>query len=77
MKNKPNNEQYVKLSTESVMTNIPIYDNPVLRVAKASQEQIMNGTIDKPIFEVHKDYDTDLARDNLENDNTFADLQDL
>ena len=77
MENKPKNKQYVKLSTESVMTNIPIYDNPVLRVAKASREQIMNGTIDKPISEAHKDYDTDLARDNLENDNTAADLQDL
>ena len=77
MENKSKNKQDVKLSTESVMTNIPIYDNPVLRVAKASREQIMNGTIDKPISAVHKSYDTDLARDNLENDIPNADLQDL
>ena len=44
---------------------------------KASTEQILSGNIDKPISKAHKDYDTDLARDNLENDHTAADLQDL
>ena len=31
----------------------------------------------KPISAAHKVYDTDLARDNLENDITAADIQDL
>ena len=32
---------------------------------------------EKPIPEVYSTIDTDLARDNVENDLTFADLQDL
>ena len=32
---------------------------------------------EKPIPRVYRGIDTDLARDNLENDMTFADLQDL
>ena len=64
--------QKVRLSTEAVMTPIPAVNN----IAYRSSDKI-NETIDKPISEVHKDYDTDLARDNLENDNTAADLQDL
>ena len=31
----------------------------------------------KPIPTAYREIDTDLARDNLENDLTFADLQDL
>lgn len=34
-------------------------------------------TLDKPISDVYPEIDTDLARDNLENDMTAADLQDL
>jgi hypothetical protein len=71
MKKQPNKYQEVRLSTESVMTPTPANSSvsrPVNRI---------NDTIDKPISEAHKDYDTDLARDNLENNNTAADLQDL
>jgi len=32
---------------------------------------------DRPISDAHGIIDTDLARDNLENDIPFADLQDL
>lgn len=32
---------------------------------------------EKPISQAYSTIDTDLARDNLENDLTFADLQDL
>lgn len=32
---------------------------------------------EKPIPKAYREIDTDLARDNLENDLTFADLQDL
>jgi len=31
----------------------------------------------RPIFDVYRELDNDLARDNLENDLTMADLQDL
>lgn len=33
--------------------------------------------IEKPIADIYKEIDNDLARDNLENDITAADLQDL
>ena len=59
-------------STEAVMTPAPAVNN----ITYNSADRI-NDTIDKPISEAHKDYDTDLARDNLENDNTAADLQDM
>ena len=32
---------------------------------------------EKPMPEAYRELDTDLARDNIENDMTFADLQDL
>lgn len=76
MKNKPNNSQAVKLSTEAVMTPTPAQNNTSYRSAN-NPEQIISGSIDKPISSLHKDYDTDLARDNIENDITAADIQDL
>ena len=56
--------------------------------AKSSKEKaqpIIAGTMgaelkvwhEKPISEAYKEIDTDLARDNLENDIPMADLQDL
>jgi hypothetical protein len=72
MKNQPNKYQKIRLSTESVMTPAPVQNN----ITYDSSDKI-NDTIDKPIFEAHKDYDTDLARDNIENDIPAADLQDL
>ena len=71
MENKHKNKQDVRLSTEAVMT-----PSPANSVGSDVSNRV-NDSLDKPISEVHKDYDTDLARDNLENDNTFADLQDL
>lgn len=32
---------------------------------------------EKPMPQAYRELDTDLARDNIENDMTFADLQDL
>lgn len=69
--------QKARLSTEAVMTPAPSHGNADNSVAGKSREQVIDGSIDKPISDAHKDYDTDLARDNLENDNTAADLQDL
>jgi hypothetical protein len=54
------------------MTPAPAQNN----ITYDSSDKI-NDTIDKPISEAHKDYDTDLARDNIENDIPAADLQDL
>lgn len=46
-------------------------------MSKIKAEQIIDGSMDEPISEVYSVIDTDLARDNLENDMTVADLQDL
>lgn len=41
-------------------------------------KSIMDGDMDKPIpAELYPEIDTDLARDNLENDIPESDLQDL
>ena|GEM_PF-6796632 len=70
--------QKARVSTESVMTPVPVQSNThSYTIANRTKEQVINGSVDKPISNAHKDYDTDLARDNLENDNTAADLQDL
>lgn len=37
----------------------------------------LDGEIDTPISDVYSVIDNDLARDNLENDIPYADLQDL
>ena len=41
------------------------------------KQSVVDGNADKPIPDVYKALDTDLARDNLENDLSDADLQDL
>lgn len=55
------------------------------RSGKAKADPIIAGTMgaelkvwhEKPIPKAYRQIDTDLARDNLENDLTLADLQDL
>ena len=44
---------------------------------KPNRKTVKEGGGDKPIPGVYKSFDTDLARDNLENDIPAADLQDL
>ena len=44
---------------------------------KAARKPLVDGNGDKPISKAHKEVDTDLARDNLENNIPAADLQDL
>ena len=44
---------------------------------KTNQRLLIDGNGDKPISNAHKEFDTDLARDNLENNIPAADLQDL
>lgn len=41
------------------------------------KQEAVDGSVDKPIPDAYKALDTDLARDNLENDLSDADLQDL
>ena len=44
---------------------------------KRTPQDIIDGNIEKPISNFYDVYDTDLARDNLENDIPAADLEDL
>ena len=48
--------------------------NPIIAGTAGAELKVWH---EKPIPEVYRGIDTDLARDNLENDMTFADLQDL
>ncbi len=41
------------------------------------QKKIINGSGDRPISKIYPVIDTDLARDNIENDLSSSDLQDL
>ena len=54
--------------------------NPIIAGTQAPAQKVYHSTphsMDKPIASVYSVVDTDLARDNLENDNTAADLQDM
>ena len=48
--------------------------NPIIAGTMGTEQKVWH---DKPIPDAYSTIDTDLARDNLENDMTFADLQDL
>ena len=48
--------------------------NPIIAGTMGAQQKVYH---EKPIPKVYSTIDTDLARDNLENDIPFADLQDL
>ena len=48
--------------------------NPIIAGTHGAQQKVYH---EKPISGAYRQIDTDLARDNLENDLTFADLQDL
>ena len=47
---------------------------PIIAGTMGAEQKVWH---EKPISNAHGIIDTDLARDNLENDMTFADLQDL
>ena len=54
--------------------------NPIIAGTEAPSQKVYHTTpfdADKPIAGVYKEIETDLARDNLENDIPAADLQDL
>lgn len=48
--------------------------NPIIAGTYGAEQKVYH---EKPISGVYRQIDTDLARDNLENDIPFADLQDL
>ena len=48
--------------------------NPIIAGTSGAEQKVWH---EKPISAAHGPIDTDLARDNLENDIPYADLQDL
>ena len=48
--------------------------NPIIAGTMGAEQKVWH---EKPISQAYRAIDTDLARDNLENDIPFADLQDL
>lgn len=48
--------------------------NPIIAGTMGAELKVWH---EKPVPQVYRVLDTDLARDNIENDMTFADLQDL
>ncbi len=48
--------------------------NPIIAETMGAQQKVYH---EKPIPKAYREIDNDLAKDNLENDLTMADLQDL
>ena len=48
--------------------------NPIIAGTMGAELKVWH---EKPISKAYREIDTDLARDNIENDMTFADLQDM
>ena len=75
---------YTKLSPRNEDGPVPIIQgkaktgkkkaNPIIAGTMGAEQKVWH---EKPISQAYREIDTDLARDNLENDLTFADLQDL
>lgn len=53
--------------------------NPIIAGTKAPEQKVYHGACakEKPISSVYSAIDNDLARDNLENDISKADLEDM
>ena len=67
-------EIYIKLNTIHLLYNPFIIANNNTEVIKMTDKKKKK---EKPIPEVYPEIDTDLARDNIENDIPYADLQDI
>ena len=77
---KPRNEQAAVPEIQGKAKHGKEKVNPIITGTEAPAQKVYHTTPhthEKPIPEVYKEIDTDLARDNLENDIPDADLQDL
>lgn len=72
-KQHPKNEGYVPELQGKAKTGKK-KANPIIAQTMGADLKVWH---EKPISKAHGIIDTDLARDNLENDMPFADLQDL
>ena len=77
---KPRNEQAAVPEIQGKAKSGKHTVNPIIAETAAPSLKVFHSTpfrSEKPISSVYKEIDNDLARDNLENDITAADLQDL
>ena len=77
---KPRNEQATVPEIQGKAKHGNEKANLIIAGTEAPSQKVYHATPythEKPISEVYKEIDTDLARDNLENDIPDADLQDL
>ncbi|MBQ7802043.1 MAG: hypothetical protein IJ375_06950 [Oscillospiraceae bacterium] len=75
---------YTKLSPRNTEGPVPALQgkaksgkkkaNPIIAGTMGAEQKVWH---EKPISSAYREIDTDLARDNLENDIPYADLQDL
>ena len=70
---KPKNEAFVPQIQGKAKTGKK-KANPIIAGTMGAEQKVWH---EKPISNAHGIIDNDLARDNLENDIPFADLQDL
>lgn len=80
MHTKPRNEQAAVPEIQGKAKHGKEKVNPIIAGTEAPAQKVYHTTPhthEKPISEVYKEINTDLARDNLENDIPDADLQDL
>ena len=77
---KPRNEQAAVPEIQGKAKSGKDKADPIIQGTSAPLQKVYHTTphkAEKPIPDVYSTIDTDLARDNLENDITAADLQDL
>lgn len=78
--NKPRNEQAAVPEIQGKAKHGKEKVNPIIAGTEAPAQKVYHTTPhthEKPISEVCKEIDSDLAQDNIENDIPAADLQDL
>jgi hypothetical protein len=71
---KPKNEPVVPILQRKAKSGKK-QANPIIAGTMGASQKVWHS--ERPISDAHGIIDTDLARDNLENDIPFADLQDL
>ena len=77
---KPRNEQAAVPEIQGKAKHGKEKVNPIITGTEAPSQKVYHTTPhtqEKPIPKVYKEIDSDLARDNLENDIPDADLRDL
>ena len=77
---KPRNEQAAVPEIQGKAKHKTKRTNPIIAGTEAPSQKVYHTkphSHENPIADVYREIDTDLARDNLENDIPDADLQDL